>query len=211
MQQLIDISTAGQHDLVVGVVAHRKMEHSFARRQRQPFGILRGDQHRHHLDQFGLVLFLFDFLRDREDLDVLQDDLGEWLVARPSPWLATATRISTWACGRMKPEISLTSSTGTETARIPGGINSGITPAVFCPRNSLVATIGSLVTNWFFTNRAGDLAGIGEGAVRESRRRTIAPASIRPGRSCCPAANRLRPRRYTPFWPLLSGPRPPSF
>src|ERR1700728_490772 len=42
--------------------------------------------------------------------------------------------------------MSLTSSTGTESARIPGGISSGSTPAFLSPVNSRSATIGSFST-----------------------------------------------------------------
>jgi len=118
-------------------------------RQRQALGLLWRHQQRDDLHDFRLVFLLLDFLRHREHFDVLQNHLRNALSPAPSLWVATST--STLVCGSTKPATSLTSSTGTDTARIPNGISSGITPAVLSPVNSLACTIGSLATKEFFT------------------------------------------------------------
>ncbi len=120
-------------------------------RQRQALGLLRGYQQRDDFHDFRLVLLLLDFLRNRQYFDVLQNYFRERLVAAAPSAALVATSTSTRVCGSTKPATSLTSSTGTDTARIPNGISSGITPAVLSPVNSLACTIGSLATNEFLT------------------------------------------------------------
>src|SRR6202167_2886268 len=77
----------------------------------------------------------------------------------PGPVPAAATRISTRVCGATKPAMSETSSTGTDIARIPAGIISGITPEVVWPMKSLLATIGSLATNSLLANEPATVCG----------------------------------------------------
>ena len=76
-QHLRYVGAAGEHDLVIVVIAHRETKRSRVAGQGQALGLLRRDQQGDDFHHCRLVFLLLDFLRDREHLDVLQDYLGE--------------------------------------------------------------------------------------------------------------------------------------
>src|SRR5208282_1931252 len=84
MQKLADRDSPGRDNRAVAVVAHRQTQHSLVARQGKFFGVGRSYQQRHDLYYFGLVLDVFDFLGDSQNLDVLENDPRERRLARAS-------------------------------------------------------------------------------------------------------------------------------
>ena len=80
-QQLRDRDSAGHDDILVVVISEREPQAALSARQRQALGLIRSHQHRHHMHRLRLVVDLLDILGNREHFDILQNDLGHWLVA----------------------------------------------------------------------------------------------------------------------------------